>query len=68
LTDYRVHHYDVSQKVIYLVVMLEKGNKFLENANEKNIFVRKANTLGVLPQLFQMSLNKSNEIYLEQIV
>jgi hypothetical protein len=48
--------------------MLEKGNKFLENANEKNIFVRKANTLGVIPQLFQMSLNKSNEIYLEQIV
>ena len=67
LTDYRLHHYHVSQKVIYLIVMLEKGNKFLENANEKNIFVRKANTLSAIPQLFQMSLNKSNEIYLEQI-
>ena len=67
LTDYRVHHYDVPQKEIYLIVMLEKGNKFLENANEKNIFVRNANSLGVIPQLFQMSLNKSNEIYLEQI-
>jgi len=68
LTDYRVYHYDVSQKKIYLVVMLEKGNKFLDNTIEKDLYIQKANNLGVIPQLFQMSLNKINEITLEQII